>query len=63
MVKNLPGNAGDAGDMCSNPGVGRSPGGGNSNSLQYSSLDYSINRGAWQATVRGVAKSWTQLSV
>ena len=33
MVKNLPGNAGDAGDVCSIPGVGRSPGGGNSNSL------------------------------
>ena len=38
MVKSLPGNAGDAGDMCLIPGVGRSPGGGNSNSLQYSGV-------------------------
>ena len=40
--------------------VGRSPGGGNGNSLQYSCLKYSTDRGAWQATVHGVTRSWTR---
>ena len=44
------------------PGLGRSPGEGNSYPLQYSCLENSMNRVAWQATVHGVAKSWTQLS-
>ena len=41
------------------PGLGRSPGEGNGNPLQYSCLENPIDRGAWQATVHGVAKSWT----
>ena len=40
------------------PGLGRSPGGGNSNPLQYSCLENPMERGAWQATARGVAKTW-----
>ena len=52
-------NAGDLGLII--PGSGRSPGEGN-NPLQYSCLENSMDRGAWQATVRGVAKSRTQLS-
>ena len=44
------------------PGSGRSPGEGNGNPLQYSSLEKSMVRGAWRATVHGVAKTWTQLS-
>ena len=48
-----------AGDLGSISGLGRSPGEGNGSSLQYSSLKNSMDRGAWQATVYGVAKSWT----
>ena len=44
------------------PGSGRSPGEGTGNPLQYSCLENSIDRGAWQATVHGVTKSQTQLS-
>ena len=44
------------------PGLGRSPGKGNGNPLQYSCLENPMDREAWQATVHGVAKSWTQLS-
>ena len=44
------------------PGLGRSPGEGNGNPLQYSCLENSMDRGAWQATVYGVVQSWTQLS-
>ena len=44
------------GDLGSITGLGRSPGEGNSNSLQYSYLENPINRGAWRATVHGVAK-------
>ena len=51
-----------AGDLGSIPGLGRSPGEGNGYLLQYSCLKNSMVRGAWQATVHGVAKSWTQLS-
>ena len=43
------------------PWSGRSPGGGHGNPLQYSCLKNSTDRGAWQATVHGVAKSWTLL--
>ena len=53
MVKNLPANAGDA---VSVSGWGRSPGEGNGNPLQYSHLGNPMDRGAWQATVHGVAK-------
>ena len=63
MVKNLPANAGDARDLCSIPGLGISPGIGNGNPLQYSCLEDSVERGAWQATVPGVAKGQIQLSV
>ena len=59
VVKNPPANAGDAGSI---PGSGRAPGGGNGNLLQYSYLENSMDRGAWQATVHGVAKSQTRLS-
>ena len=53
-VKNLPVNAGDAGSI---PGLGRSPGEGNGNPLQYSCLRNAMDRGAWQATVHGITKS------
>ena len=50
-------NAGDVRDMGSVPGLGRSPGGGNSNSLQYSCLENSTSRGAWWAIVHEITKS------
>ena len=63
VVKNLPANAGDTGDAGSgDAGLGSSPGVGNGNQLQYSCLENSIHRGAWQATVHGVSKSQTGLS-
>ena len=52
-------NAGDPGSM---PGLGRSPGEGNGNPLHNSCLENLMNRGAWRATVHGVAKSQTRLS-
>ena len=61
MVKNMPADAGDSGDAGSILGVGRSPGGGNGNPLQYSCLDYLMDRGAWQDTVHRVTKSQTRL--
>ena len=61
MVKNPPANAGDIRDTGSNPGSGRSPGGGNGNTLQYSCLENLMGREDWWATVHGVAKSWTRL--
>ena len=61
MVKNPAANAGDIRDTGSIPGSGRSPGGGPSNPLQYSCLENPMDRGAWWATVHGVAKSWTQM--
>ena len=63
VVKNPPANAGDIGDAGLIPGSGRSLEGGNGNLLQYSCLDISIDRGAWRATVQGVAKSQTRLSI
>ena len=54
--------ASNAGDRGSIPGLGRSPGEGNGNPLQYSCLENPMDREAWQATVHGVAKSWTRLS-
>ena len=49
-------------DPGSIPGLGRPSGEGNGYPLQYSGLENSMDRGAWQATVHGVTKSWTQLS-
>ena len=60
VVKNLPASAGDTGPI---PGLGRSPGGGNSNPLQYSCLVNPKDRGAWQATIHGVTENWTWLSM
>ena len=57
MVKNPPASARDARDLGLTPGLGRSPGGGNGNLLQYSCLENPMDRGAWQATVHRVAKS------
>ena len=54
-------NAGDAGDAGSIPGSGRSPGGGHGNPPQYSCLENPMDRGAWRATVHGMAKSQTRL--
>ena len=62
VVKNLPASIGDAGDVGSIPGSGRCPGEGNGNPLQCSCLENAMDRGPWRATVRGVTKSWTQLS-
>ena len=62
MVKNLPSNAGDARDAGSISGPGRSPGEGHRNALQYSCLENPMDRGAFWATVHGVAKSQTRLS-
>ena len=53
-VKKLPANTGDVGSI---PGSGRSPGGGNGNPLQYSCLGNPTDRGAWQTTVHGVART------
>ena len=61
-IKSLPANAGDLRDVSSIPGMGRSPGGGDSNPLQYSCLENSMDRGAWQATVHSVAESDTILA-
>ena len=58
-----PDNAGDARDLCSIPGSGRSPGEENGNPLQYSFLGNPMDRGAWWVEVHGVAKSWTELSM
>ena len=54
-------NVGDKGDVGSIPGLGRSPGEGHGNSLQYSCLENSMDRGAWWATVHRVTKSQTWL--
>ena len=56
MVKNSPANAGDAGDVGLIPGLGRTPRVGNGNPLQHSCLGNAMDRGTWQATIRGVAK-------
>ena len=53
MVNNPPANAGDVGSVL---GLGRSPGGGHGNPLQYSCLGDPMDRGAWQATAHGVAR-------
>ena len=56
MVKNLPANAGDAGDAGLIPGSGRSPGVGNGNLLQYLHLKNPMDRGAWRATIHGIER-------
>ena len=61
MVKNLSENAGDVRDTGLIRGSRRSPGGGHGNPLQYSCLENSMDRGAWQATIHKVIKSKTQL--
>ena len=60
VVKNLPANAEDSG---STPRWGRSPGVGNGNPLQCSSVENFIDRGAWWAVVHGIVRSQTQLSI
>ena len=50
VVRKLPANSGDSREVGSVPGLGRSPGGGNSNLLQYSRWENHMDRGDWQAT-------------
>ena len=59
VVKNSPANEGDPGSI---PDLGRSPAEGNGNLLKYSCLGNPMDRGAWQATIHGLAQTWTQLS-
>ena len=61
MIKKLPANAGNVRDVGLISRSGRSPGGGQGNPLQYSYLENPMGRGAWNATVRRVAKSQTRL--
>ena len=61
MVKNPPDNARDVRDSGSIPGLGRSPGGGHGNPLQYSCQENPMDRGAWWATVHRDTKGWTGL--
>ena len=61
VIKDLLASAGDLRDMGSIPGLGRSPGEWYDNPLQYSCLENTMDRGAWQAMVYRVTKSWTQL--
>ena len=62
VIKNPPANVEAARDLGSVSGSGRSPGGGNGNLLQYSSLGNSMNKGAWWATVHRATENHTQLS-
>ena len=59
VVKNPPTNARDARDVGSTPGSGIHPEEAHGNPLQYSCLENPLDRGAWQAEVYGVTKSWT----
>ena len=60
-VKNLPATTGDVRDASLIPGLGRSPGGGHGNPLQYSYLENPMDQGAWQATVHRITESRSQL--
>ena len=62
MVKMLPANIGGIRDMGLIPGLGRSPGGGHGNPLQYSCLENPMDRGTWWAKLHGAAESQAQLS-
>ena len=68
FLKSLPGrsdskeSACNAGDLGLIPGMGRSPGGGHGNPLQYSCLENPVDRGAWRVTVRGETESQTRLN-
>ena len=62
VVKNPPASVGDTGDTSLIPVLGRSPGVGNSNPLQYSCLENYMDKGVWWAVVNGVTKNWTRLS-
>ena len=62
MMKNSPASSGDIRDTGLIPGLERFPGEGNGNPLQSTCLENSMDRGAWQATVHGLTKSWTQLN-
>ena len=57
VVKNLPAYEGDVRDEALIPGLGRSPGGGHGNPLQYSCLEHPMDRGAWRAIIRRVKNS------
>ena len=59
LVKNPLANEGDSRDMGSICGLGRSPGEGNGNSLQYSYLENPVEKGTCWATVHGIAETWT----
>ena len=61
MVKNLPANAGDERDLGLIPGLGKSPGEGNGNPLQYSCVENPMHSGTWWATVHEVAKRVVKL--
>ena len=61
VVKDLSANVGDVRDVGSIPGLGRSPGEGHGNPLQYSCLKNPMDRGAWRATVHRVTQSQTRL--
>ena len=67
-IKGFPGgsevkvSASNTGNLGSIPGLGRSPGGGHGNPLQYSCLENPMDGGAWWATVMGPTKSWTRMS-
>ena len=61
VVKKSPANTEGIREASSNPGLGRSPGGGHAKPLQYSCLENPMDRGAWQATVHWVTKSQTRL--
>ena len=63
MVKNLPADAGNTRDVGLIPGLGRSSGGGNGHPLQYSCLEYSMDGGAWRATVHGGHKELDTIEV
>ena len=60
-VRNLPANTGDVRDVGSTSGLGRCPGGGHGNPLQFSCLENPMEREVWQATAHGYAKRWTWL--